>query len=253
MSETHLPQTSGKNGEADPFGKNAAAALAYKKAERLVTATYLVTNHVPKSESLRSRVRDICSALLTDTIQLREGFASSGVDALAAIVAEVRLVLSFLDALFASGLISEMNLRILKEAYLDFVHSLEVMRDMGAAEGFELTSDYFGQTTSHKKLETPRLQTLTPPALPVKKQQKTATLSTQQPTADAIVVGAPQSPRTDTIIEFISKRGEATVPDIAQIIQGCSSKTLQRDLAALVQRGVLARFGNKRWTKYRLS
>lgn len=269
MSETNALQTVGKNTGADPFGTNAAASFAYAKAERLVTATFLVTNHIPKGESLRARVRDIVSELLTDTIALREGFASSGTDALSSIIARVRLVLSLLDTLFATSLISEMNLRVLKEAYIDFVRSLEEMKGAGVAEGVELSPEYFGTMTTRKndvRVAAPAPHAQISPkstlggveVMPVateraeNKMLKIQTKTTK-PQDKQSVNTAQNNARITTIIDFIHKRKEATVPDIAQVIRNCSNKTLQRDLAGLVGRGVLSKTGEKRWTKYRLT
>ena len=147
--ELHLV---GNNTAVDPFGKNIAASLAYKKMERLVTATYMITNFVPKNENLRQRVRDIANNLLTDTINLRSGLTSLGAGALENIVAQVRLILSLLDVLYASGLISEMNLKVLKEAYKDFAQNLSFMAQGKLNDGIELTQEYFLQkpiTESH--------------------------------------------------------------------------------------------------------
>ncbi len=239
-------QTIGNNTQVDPFGSNVAAALAYKKMERLMTATHMVTNNVPKSESSRERIRDIANSLLTDTIKLRGGFTSLGTDALENIIAQVRLLLSLLDALYTSGLVSEMNLRILKNAYIDFTQSLEAMSATRAAEGVELTAEYFSQA--------PQLSTTSTTLAP-----RVGHIDAAQPIAEGKSRVQKQSAkerrssaRVSAIIDFITKRGSVGTGDLAQVITDCSSKTLQRDLTMLVASGKLVKSGHKRWTKYAL-
>ena len=42
------------------------------------------------------------------------------------------------------------------------------------------------------------------------------------------------------------------IKDIVMSITGCSEKTIQRELSALVAQGVLKKIGEKRWSRYEL-
>jgi len=243
----------GNNADVDPFGTNAAAALAYKKMERLVTATYMVTNYVPKSENLRQRVRDIASNLLTDTITLRSGFTSLGTGALSSITAQVRTTLSMLDALYASGLISEMNLKVLKSAYTDFTQSLSAMAHGSASDGVELTSEYFSQAQATQQTSKQGLDVKGSRRGEVAPPRKEVVPINKRDVDKPKVRSSKGTERVQTILDFITKRGSASTGDVAQLITGCSSKTLQRDLTKLVQDGILTKEGEKRWTRYSLA
>ena len=59
--------------------------------------------------------------------------------------------------------------------------------------------------------------------------------------------------RASQIIEFISKNGPVSIKDITEIVVGCSEKTIQRELAVLIQTGVLQRTGERRWSRYLLA
>jgi hypothetical protein len=229
-------QIMGDNRQVDPFGNNAAAAMAYKQMERLVTATHMVTNYVPNREILKGRVRDIASTLLTDTMKLRDGFTSSGINALSNIIAQVRLILSLLDTLYASGMISKMNLRILKDAYIDFSRNLESMATARAAEGVELTKEYFLQTVANSSSSNVKIEHSDSGQDKNKNKKKEASMA-----------------RINAILDYLSKRDSAGTGDLAQVITNCSSKTLQRDLMSLVKAGKIKKFGHKRWTKYSLT
>ena len=54
------------------------------------------------------------------------------------------------------------------------------------------------------------------------------------------------------ILDFIKEKGSVSVKDVATIITDCSEKTIQRELASLVNQGLLHRIGQKRWARYLL-
>ena len=59
-----------------------------------------------------------------------------------------------------------------------------------------------------------------------------------------------QSERELIIIKEIRKKGAVTVKDISVLIKGVSEKTIQRELVSLVDKGVLKREGERRWSRY---
>ena len=58
--------------------------------------------------------------------------------------------------------------------------------------------------------------------------------------------------RTDRILLFMAKNSPASIKDIAHFVGGCSEKTIQRDLGVLIERGVVQRTGERRWSQYSL-
>ncbi len=58
--------------------------------------------------------------------------------------------------------------------------------------------------------------------------------------------------RRERIKTIIEAKGQATVKDIAEIITDCSTKTIQRELNAMIDGHVLKRQGERRWSKYSL-
>lgn len=58
------------------------------------------------------------------------------------------------------------------------------------------------------------------------------------------------SDRQLVIIKEIRLKGQLTIRDLVDKITGCSEKTIQRDLLALVENGVLKKEGERRWSKY---
>ena len=59
--------------------------------------------------------------------------------------------------------------------------------------------------------------------------------------------------RQKTILEYLKQNKQARVGDLQDIFKNVSAKTIQRDLHDLVERNILARDGDKRWTTYYLT
>lgn len=58
-----------------------------------------------------------------------------------------------------------------------------------------------------------------------------------------------QSSRRQEILKTLS-RAPVSIKDISMHVLGCSEKTIQRELNALVDDGSVERVGEKRWSKY---
>ena len=59
-----------------------------------------------------------------------------------------------------------------------------------------------------------------------------------------------QSERVSLILTFIQKNKQASIKDIAAVVKGCSEKTIQRELGALIEQGLVRKVGERRWSVY---
>jgi len=59
-----------------------------------------------------------------------------------------------------------------------------------------------------------------------------------------------QSERMSLILNFIQKNKRASIKEIASVIKGCSEKTIQRELGALIEQGLVKKVGERRWSVY---
>ncbi|MBU3668653.1 MAG: hypothetical protein FGM57_01655 [Candidatus Taylorbacteria bacterium] len=62
-----------------------------------------------------------------------------------------------------------------------------------------------------------------------------------------------KSGRQELIINTIAAKGELSIKDLEGVVKGCSEKTIQRELLALVEQGVLTKTGERRWSRYALA
>lgn len=59
-----------------------------------------------------------------------------------------------------------------------------------------------------------------------------------------------QSDRMSLILDFVKQNKGVSIKDIAKVVKGCSEKTIQRELAVLIDRGLVERKGERRWSIY---
>lgn len=58
--------------------------------------------------------------------------------------------------------------------------------------------------------------------------------------------------RKQIISDVLKEKGQASIKDISEVIKDCSEKTIQRDLNEMIQKGLVLREGERRWSKYSL-
>ncbi|MGC9602281.1 MAG: hypothetical protein ABSE76_00850 [Minisyncoccia bacterium] len=61
---------------------------------------------------------------------------------------------------------------------------------------------------------------------------------------------AGESKRAPLILGFVRKHTGSSIKDISRAVKGCSEKTIQRELALLIERGLIEKRGERRWSVY---
>lgn len=241
------------NPTINPFGRSQSIEVIYRRAERLAIATYLVSNLVPYKEEIRNTIRRQSRQMLPLTLELQTGVASSGTQATQELVACVRHIVSLLDILHASGHISEMNVEVLKYAYQDFAQYIARAESAPSTGTLELTDDFFqtlpGSHKGHiKDTKNEPIKDIIKDTEPIKdtkqpKESRNTPIREQRRLAS----------RRMLILDVVTKRGPVHINEIAAEVPGCSTKTLQRELASLIGDRVIIKEGEKRWTTYSIA
>lgn len=236
------------NVSVSPFGQSSVSDRAYKRTERLALATYFVTNHVSENENLRKKLRGGVEGLLQCVLN-KDLFQSA--DTVADALYNVRYILTLLDLAFVSHLISEINVNVLKKAYINFGEFLESSVGSEGANNADLggifTEDndkitVLTKTKSASVSAQPAHINKSAPKAPPQEVVKNTPIKTKAISTNRRVV----------ILDMVAKQGRLTVKDVSSQIPDASPKTLQRELMSLVNDGVLKKEGNKRWTVYTL-
>lgn len=75
----------------------------------------------------------------------------------------------------------------------------------------------------------------------------------ERPLKEFGAVSVKKNSRQSVIISLLKRKKEIMIKDVSPLISGCSEKTIQRELSAMVQAGILRKTGEKRWSKYSLA
>jgi hypothetical protein len=105
--------------------------IVVRKAEKLTTATYMVSDIIPDREPIKWKMRETSIDLLSDITLSATASSSERLAYLRGVTKRIEKMLSFLDIANATRMLSEMNVRILREEYAALARDVEVLlRDL---------------------------------------------------------------------------------------------------------------------------
>ncbi len=195
-----------------------------KKLGKIASATYLITSFFDDKEPLKWRLRTLSADLVSERVKDKSS--------------TTREMLSLFSVAKTAGLVSEMNYNILihelsklvqdAEKPLDLAFLRETNMDEGVLPQLHKPEYIKDNTIENKNIEKPILKEFG--AVSVKKNS-----------------------RQSIIIAILKRKKEVMIKDISPLVSGCSEKTIQRELSAMVRSGILKKVGEKRWSRYSLA
>ncbi|HWH07190.1 MAG TPA: hypothetical protein VNU47_01540 [Candidatus Paceibacterota bacterium] len=232
------------------FEKDIKRIYIYKKAERLAKAIHLIAPAFRHTAPLYDRVQRI-SVALVDAAILPPATARE------ALSRELLALSSALSIARTSGILSSMNAELIgREAHLlleEIADYEEPRMSLPETQTLaELARDAAPSFTSARAAAAPQGARPTPArvrdAAPVYKGHDKGHISD-----NAESVAEPRkADRREAILSVLRAKGPSYIKDISTVIRDVSEKTIQRELQVLVQEGVVARSGERRWTTYSL-
>ncbi len=235
------------------------AQYVLKKGERIAAAFTALGKLLGADDlygksfiSLSYTVLEGCVAFANALIA-GEGIAQARTEAAAAL----QRARSHLSAAFYAGIVNEHNFLILQEevgALLTRVHNVAESQLHALAEpemfavANQLAVAAAGGTAGSGSVESPKRE--------IRRAARRSQGSVGNATRPAV---APRSEREEArmrreaILSIIGQKGRVSVRDLAEEIRGVSTKTLQRELNALIRDGLVLREGERRWSVYRLA
>lgn len=194
-----------------------------KKLEKIASALYLITSFFDDKEPLKWRLRSLSISLVSEDIR------------------DKSMVAKEMHSLFSvaknAGLVSEMNHDILSK-------ELSKLENEGERS---LNTLYFGDRREDEKA-LPQLH-----ELKVIKDKIVDRASSIPVLREFGVVSVKKNSRQSIIIGILKRKKEIMIKDVSPLITGCSEKTIQRELSAMVAAGILRKVGEKRWSRYTLA
>ncbi len=242
----------------DYFSKDQSFVFVYKKTEKLATALYMVTNLFGDNEPMKWTLRTKVSNLLSFIIGFKDILESREYEFSNDVKTKVLEVVSLLEVASRSGLVSPMNFSILKGEFMNLVSSLGALRkEQQEGTQFAFSKTFFevprnpqnptvSSSNTHDTFDRSEYKT------EYKVQQYTIKdkMSLNEEASEGN--GFKKTNRQSIIVNLLKKKKDLTIKDIAQVIRDCSEKTIQRELIALIDAGVLKKIGERRWSRYSL-
>ncbi len=214
---------------------DAEFAFIFKKTEKLASAVYMITNlfsdNEPMKWSLRKKVSELLSYIITYKDIRQSDLPNFSNNA----KTRISELVSFLEVSMLSGLVSQMNFSILKQEFYNLVEALSTS-SMKADSASSLIPRSFFNTALPQTFVSRPVENVIKDTISLKDN-----------------VGFKSTNRQNIILGLLKKKKDLTIKDIAVIIKDVSEKTIQRELIALIEAGVLKKTGERRWSKYSLN
>jgi len=212
------------------FLKTYQTTLVYK-AERVVTALYLVSSLMIDQEPLKWQIRN----LALETLHLaHKGINTSLVNSIDDLISSISLA-------GRSALMSQMNVDLLDKGLRAFRQSISetemVGEDFLKLERRERHDLNAGNYIKDKK------DIMKNPDFNVFYKGQTSVSKNMSNRKDK---------RRNLVLESLKRKGDSSIKDIVRQVKGCSEKTIQRELNTLISEGLVNKKGERRWSVYSL-
>jgi len=251
--QTSVEVSNNNHNPIDYFSQDQSFVFVYKKTEKLATALYMVTNLFGDAEPMKWTLRTKVSQLLSFIIGFKDILQSREYEFSNEVKTKVLEIVSLLEIVSRSGLVSPMNFSILKTEFMnlsDTLSSFKKEAEQGATHFeiphtfFDVSKGYLNEKNNGGDYKRQNYQV---------KDTMSFTANSQTQVEPALEKDSfKKTNRQNIIVNLLKKRKELTIKDIAQVIRDCSEKTIQRELISLIEIGVLKKVGERRWSKYSL-
>jgi len=235
--------------KTNPFSNNRSAERAYARAERIVAALHLLTNHVHEGEPLRSMVRARALSLLEAVLSIRDEMRAPESPEIASLRSSIRLLISLVRMLIVSGSVSPQNAGIVIESIDELGNFIASSQRSSLSETISLSREdldvpgsLLGQQGTSRRFH----------IKDIKDNDSVKDIESVRDTPNTSIkaVSSEISPRKLSILEILRGGGDLSIRDIASSVPQYSEKMIQRELAELVSLGRVKKTGLKRWSRY---
>jgi predicted transcriptional regulator len=225
------------------FEKDIKRVYIYKKSERLARAVHLITPAFSNSPSLKDRL-DIVAMELINASTLPPTQSKEK------LMREILTLSSILSLARTGGTLSAMNIELIgNEAHL-------LLKEIGVYEEPRLffeESPTLAVLSKEFSVEPRRKETgdkeQKKSIQKIEEKKENESKGQQGKSAE---MSYSKKDRTQAILSILESKGISYIKDISTNIRNVSEKTIQRELQSLVEKGLIERFGERRWTQYKI-
>lgn len=206
------------------------------KSEKIASALYWITSFFSDQEPLKWELRALASELLSLSVSLRNSLLKEKDAVLLETKNVVTRIIKLISLAKSANLISPENYSILEAELLKSANLLEFPINI---------SDLLS-------IESPRHSARDLGTLSIKDKTETEAANKRTSFKEFGAVSVKKNNRQSIIINLLKRKKEIMIKDVSPLIEGCSEKTIQRELSSMVRSGLIKRVGDKRWTRYSL-
>lgn len=243
MSDQLSRFVDGHQVRTNPFGQNTIGERAYRRAERIVAAIHLLTNHVPREEPVRNMVRKESLRLLGSLLELRDEMRATSSSRAKAIYAQLRELISQVRMLAVSGFISTQNGDVVAEALDEVGAFLRSSERTTLAEPITLMKEDFASIRNTPVSSKASI-------LDIKDSVMRDSTLIKDTASRNVKPNESRGRRAEAVLEVLRSHGTLAIKEIAMNLPEYSEKMVQRELASLVRSKRVAKSGHKRWSRY---
>ncbi len=248
------------------FANDSYGLFVFQKTEKIVKAVYLLTSLMSDKEPMKERSRTLVNGILENVLNVSERVWNEDKNNKKILSSISEIILLFEVAEY-TGMMSKMNKQIINtelQKLSNFIissyensSSAKVVFEQNM---FDKNYDYVPKNTfnglsfsnNQNTIQKDDEQTLN---IINKGQDEMSDMSLNNKTSFIKIVH-PQKKikdknnRQDIIFKMLNGGAKLTIKDFAKNIKGCSEKTIQRELISMLEKGVLKKEGERRWSKY---
>lgn len=218
----------------------------FKKTEKITAALYLVSGLLKDDEPLKWELRDRGMDLISSSFTASSSLPGDKNVVIQSLFTAALETISLLNVAKISNLISDMNHALLVK---EIENILSLLRDRLAQN-----AENAGYVLSESFFKTPSLFAygFKPDQKTKPEEQKGEVLKRSGDHKGHESSTAKKSQRQANILTILKGQSNLTIKDFSKFIRDCSEKTIQRELLELVDKGVIKKEGERRWSRYSL-
>ena len=224
----------------------------FKKTEKITSALYLVSALLKDEEPMKWELRDKGMDLLSSSFTASSSLPGDKNSVIQSLFTAALETISLLNVCHISHLISEMNHQLLVREIDQVVGLLK--------DRLTINAENAGYVLSEQFFKTPDLFTTgfgggSNSVMNNKESRHKGQAGSSANKAISngqVAVQQKKSQRQEQIVGVLKGQSNLTIKDFSKVIKDCSEKTIQRELLELVDKGVVKKEGERRWSRYSL-
>ena len=225
------------------FEKDIKRVYIYKKAERLAKAIHLVGPAFYASPALRDRLDQVAVGLV-------DAATDSPMAARTKLSRELLALSSVLSIARTGGLLSSMNAELIAREAQSLLQEVASYEEPRLFLDTSPTLAELARDVTHALKNSP----MQPRNADSQNQYQPQTEQKKNSSKGHSIgqVLDKKSDRQEAVLSVLKSRDFAYIKDISTVIRDVSEKTIQRELQQLVDKGLVSKEGERRWTTYRI-